>query len=133
MQERYDSLTIQPRADGVLLAGIRARQPGQTATRGLHRELGQVWRDIADDPAVRVAVLTGEGPAFMPCVDIDTQLADAGGFPEVTGLMKESLAIVNNIINCDKPIVSAINGAAGGAGLAPRSWLTSAWRAKTSS
>ena len=32
--------------------------------------------------------------------------------------MKESLAIVYGIINCDKPIISAINGAAGGAGLA---------------
>ncbi len=43
----------------------------------------------------------------MPSVDVDTQLADGGGFPEVAGLMKEALNIVYGIINCDKPIVSA--------------------------
>ena len=118
MDEKYESLRVERQADGLLLVSIRARQPGQAANRQLHQELGRVWRDIADDSDVRAAVLTGDGPAFMPSVDVDTQLADAGGFPEVTGLMKEALGVVYGIINCDKPIVSAINGAAGGAGLA---------------
>ena len=54
----------------------------------------------------------------MPSVEVETQLADAGGFPEVAGLMKEAQGVVYGIINFDKPIVSAINGTAGGAGLA---------------
>ena len=118
MDETYQSLRVDQRPDGVLLVSIRARQPGQAANRHLHQELGQVWRDLADDPDVSTAVLTGDGPAFMPSVDVDTQLADAGSFPEVTGVMQEALGIVYGVINCDKPIVSAINGAAGGAGLA---------------
>ena len=59
---------------------------------------------------MRAAVLTGEGETFMPSVDASTQSADAGSFPIASGLVKEALAIVYNIVNCDKPIVSAING-----------------------
>ena len=118
MYDSYESLRVERREAGLLVVSIRARQTGQDANRQLHQELGRVWRDIGDDPDVRAAVLTGDGPAFMPSVDVDTQLADAGGFPEVAGLMKEALGIVYGIINCDKPIVSAITGAAGGAGLA---------------
>ena len=118
MDDEYRSLRVEQRRDGLVLVSIPAREPGQAANRRLHQELGRVWRDVGDDPDVRVAVLTGDGPTFMPSVDVDTQLADAGGFPEVTGLMKEALSIVYGVINCDKPIISAINGAAGGAGLA---------------
>ncbi len=109
---------LESRPDGVLLVRIRSRQPGQAANRSLHQEMGSIWQDVAKDPDVRVALLTGDGPSFMPSVEVDTQLADAGKFPEVAGLMKESMRIVYGVINCDKPIISAINGDAGGAGLA---------------
>src|SRR5438270_4750683 len=39
-------------------------------------------------------------------------------FPEVVKTMYDARDIVLNIVNCDKPIVSAINGVAVGAGLA---------------
>jgi enoyl-CoA hydratase len=41
-----------------------------------------------------------------------------GGFDHVATATRDAADIVNNIVNCDKPIVSAINGVAVGAGLA---------------
>ena len=32
----------------------------------LHRELGQVWRQIDADPSVNAAILTGSGPNSLP-------------------------------------------------------------------
>src|SRR5205814_4270485 len=41
-----------------------------------------------------------------------------GNLEVVAQTMKEARDIVHNMINCDKPIISAINGVAVGAGLA---------------
>jgi hypothetical protein len=68
MYEKYERLRVEHRPDGLLLVSIPARQPGQAANRQLHHELRRVWRDIGDDPDVRAAVLTGDGPVFMPSV-----------------------------------------------------------------
>lgn len=94
------------------------------ATNGrLHWELTQIWAAVDQDPATRVAVITGAGRAFS--VGGDQQwlgsiqhLSKEERFETVRGLMKEAADVVYNIINCDKPVISAINGFAVGAGLA---------------
>jgi enoyl-CoA hydratase len=44
--------------------------------------------------------------------------AQVGNFAKMAGVMKEAGDIVYNIINCEKVVISAINGVAVGAGLA---------------
>ena len=82
-----------------------------------HRELTYIWREIDEDPNVSAVILTGKGKAFSAGGDfgmidamIDDPKARARGW-------KEARDLVYNIVNCSKPIVSAINGAAVGAGL----------------
>ena len=82
-----------------------------------HKELTYIWNEIDADPNVNVVILTGKGPAFSSGGDfgmIENIIAD----PEqrVTA-WKEARDLVYNIINCSKPVVSAINGVAVGAGL----------------
>jgi enoyl-CoA hydratase len=88
-----------------------------SADATMHVELGQIWRDIDADPAVSAVIFTGAGDVFSAGGDfsmIGDIIADHG-----TRLRnwKEAKDIVYNVINCSKPIVSAIRGAAVGAGL----------------
>ena len=85
------------------------RNPIGPATCG---ELVHAFAALRDDPAVRVIVLTGAGAAFSAGGDfgmIEKMLDDAKVRARI---WKEARDLVYNVINCSKPIVSAINGAA---------------------
>ncbi len=85
--------------------------------KNLHWELTQVWLTIDADPAARVALVTGAGRAFSAGGDISL-VEDMAGNPEAAArTMREAADLVYNIINLDKPVISAINGVAVGAGL----------------
>lgn len=83
----------------------------------MHHELGQIWRDVDDDPTVSAAILTAAGVSFSAGGNIKRQ-KDGVDFEDRARTMKEAHNIVYNMINCTKPIVSALEGPAVGAGLA---------------
>ena len=95
-----------------------------TADAAMHAELGEIWRDVDADPTVNAAIITGAGKHFSAGGDfgmIQTTLTD----PEFRARnWKEARDIVYNIINCNKPVVSAMRGVAVGAAM--RSQLFSA-------
>lgn len=83
-----------------------------------HYELAYVWRDIDSDTSVSVVLVRGEGDAFSAGGDfgmIENILANSGARLQA---WKEARDLVYNLINCSKPVVSAIKGPAVGAGLA---------------
>lgn len=83
----------------------------------MHRELSDVWRVIDADPSVNSVILTGSGTNFSAGGDfalIKEMIAD---FDTRARVWKEARDLVYNVINCSKPIVSAMRGAAVGAGL----------------
>src|SRR5579884_634740 len=87
------------------------------ADRVMHGELVRVWRDIDADSSVNAAIITGAGGAFSAGGDfamIGEMIAD---FETRARIWKEARDLVYNIINCSKPVVSAMRGAAVGAGL----------------
>lgn len=114
----YQHLKFSYPREGVLL--ITIDRPGRlNATDAvLHRELAKVWLDVGEDDATRVAVVTGAGDAFSAGGDLDMIEAQIGDFKRTAEVMKEAADIVLNITNCEKPVISAINGVAVGAGLA---------------
>ena len=94
--------------------------PGRlnAATEDMHRDLAGVWRAIDVDDEVRVVIVRGEGANFSSGGDfgmIDRMIADEATLIRVG---KEASDLVYNLINCSKPVVSAIRGSAVGAGLA---------------
>jgi len=94
--------------------------PGRmnSATEAMHSDLALVWRAIDLDDDVRVVIVRGDGEHFSSGGDfgmIDRMIADQATLIRV---WKEASDLVYNLINCSKPVVSAIRGNAVGAGLA---------------
>jgi enoyl-CoA hydratase len=114
--EDYQQLTFERREHGVLLITIDRPEKYNAADEGMHTELATVWRDVAADPETRVAVITGAGKAFSAGGDLAMVERMAGNYDAVSHMLTEMSELVYNIINCDKPIISAINGVAVGAG-----------------
>jgi len=83
-----------------------------------HANLADVWPVISSDPETRVVVVHGEGGAFSAGGDLD-MINDIIDDPEYRAeSFREARDLVYNIINCSKPIVSAIERVAVGAGIA---------------
>lgn len=128
-----------PEAASVDLAGYRAAHPAlryeapapqvleviidnearlNSADAAMHRDLAQVWRRIDSDPEVRAVLVRGAGANFSSGGDfalIEEMIADDAALVRV---WQEASDLVYNLVNCSKPIVSAIRGVAVGAGLA---------------
>lgn len=114
--EDYEQLTFTRREHGVLLITIDRPEKYNAADEGMHAELARVWRDVDADPETSVAVITGAGKAFSAGGDLAWVERMAGDYDRVQAMLKEAGELVYNIIDCEKPIVSAINGVAVGAG-----------------
>ena len=113
----YRHLTFEARPNGVVLVTINRPDVFNAANARLHWELTQVWLTIDADPRAKVALVTGAGKAFSAGGDLDMVEEMAGNPEALSRTMREAADIVYNMINLDKPIVSAINGVAVGAGL----------------
>ncbi|MGH9084288.1 MAG: enoyl-CoA hydratase/isomerase family protein [Acidimicrobiales bacterium] len=112
----YPDLTFDRPAAGVLR--ITLDGPGLNAVGPAHHaQLAEVWRTVDRDPATRVALLRGAGKAFSAGGSfelIDSVIEDEGARLRT---LREARELVVNVIDCSKPIVSAIHGPAVGAGL----------------
>ena len=117
---RYQTLSITRRgAEGAVLDIQMRAQNGKLPTAGHegHRELAEIWRDVAADDSVRCAVLRGEGLGFSGGGDLAMVQDISDDFATRTRIWKEARDLVYNLVNCDVPIVSALHGPAVGAGL----------------
>lgn len=120
MSDRYESYTrllFDWPAPRVLRITMNRPDRLNAADARMHRELADVWRDVDADPEVGVALLRGAGRAFSAGGDLDMVEAVATDFAVRAQVWKEARDLVYNIVNCSKPVVSAIHGPAVGAGL----------------
>jgi enoyl-CoA hydratase len=92
--------------------------PGlNSVNQRMHRELADVWRTIDRDPETRVALLRGAGKAFSAGGNFDMVEAIMGDYATRVRILREARDLVYNVLECSKPIVSAMHGPAVGAGL----------------
>ena len=84
----------------------------------VHRQLADVWLTVDRDPETNVAVLRGAGRAFSAGGSFDLIDSMVGDYGVRTRVLREARDLVRNVIECSKPIVSAMHGPAVGAGLA---------------
>ncbi|MFI7701375.1 enoyl-CoA hydratase/isomerase family protein [Nonomuraea sp. NPDC049480] len=114
----YGKLAIDTPADGVLRVTIS--EPGRLNAVDMtaHRELGEIWRDADRDDSVRAVLIRGEGHAFSAGGDLSMIEEMTRDHATRLRVFAEARDIVYNLLNCAKPVVSAIEGPAVGAGLA---------------
>lgn len=112
----FDELTFDRPADGVLRITLDA--PGlNSVNQAMHRQLGDVWRAVDRDAETRVAVLQGAGRGFSSGGNFDMIEAVMDDEAARLRVLREARDLVFNLIDCSKPIVSAMHGPAVGAGL----------------
>jgi enoyl-CoA hydratase/carnithine racemase len=119
MSDRYSdfpSLKFERPEPGVLRIVLDA--PGlNSVSPQMHKDLADVWLAIDRDPETRVAIIQGAGKAFSAGGNFELLDSMIDDYATRTQVMREARDIVLNVINCSKPIVSAIHGPAVGAGL----------------
>jgi enoyl-CoA hydratase len=115
--DRFAALRIERPEDGILrivLEGPNLNAVGLDA----HGQLADVWPVIDRDASVRVVVIQGAGKGFSAGGSFDMIEAMVDDPAVRTRVMREARDLVYNVVNCSKPVVSAIHGPCVGAGLA---------------
>ena len=113
-----EDFTVNISDDGVaeIVFGPEGKMP-TTDARG-HRELAHIWSRLAARHELRAVLVRSVGKGF--CAGGHTTLvAEMLALEDVRlRVMREAREIVRAMVDCDVPVVSAINGAAVGAGAA---------------
>ena len=79
--ERFEGLRVERRDHGVLLVTIDRAEKLNATNAPIHRSLGRIWPEISDDPATRVAVVTGAGTAFSSGGDLEWISGQVENYP----------------------------------------------------
>jgi enoyl-CoA hydratase len=118
--EDFTDLKIDRPAPGVLRVTLNRPDKRNALTPAMHLQIEKIWSVIDEDPSVRCAIVTGAGNAFCAGADVG-DLSEAEAPDPARQFFKDfrgGAGLVKALIDCKKPIVSAINGSAVGAGLA---------------
>src|SRR5499426_4297171 len=108
------SVLLEKRASGVAVVTIDRPQVMNALDVPAKERLGEIWQEIASDPQVRVALLTGAGEkAFCAGSDIK-EIARTGSMATTETLMR---ALPGVGILLDKPVIAAIHGFCVGMGM----------------
>ena len=117
LYSRYQRLAFDRPAPGVLRVTMNNPERLNAADAVMHGELAEIWRDVDRDADTNAVILTGAGRAFSAGGDFDMIEEIMDDFEVRARVMREARDIVFNLIDCSKPIVSAMRGPAVGAGL----------------
>lgn len=113
----YQHILFERREPHILWLTLNRPEVLNAADARLHTELIEVWRTIERDPTAHVVVITGAGRAFSAGGDLKLVENAYQNYDEICRILDEARDLVYNIVHFSKPLISAINGAAVGAGL----------------
>ena len=102
--------------DGIALITINRPERLNAMDAEHYKALSQAWSTVRDDPAVRVAIVTGAGErSFTTGADIKSFLTTPAGLSEMWLTQRDQL--LNRGLEVWKPVVAAVNGYCLGGGM----------------
>ncbi|MCE7508046.1 enoyl-CoA hydratase-related protein [Alloalcanivorax xenomutans] len=114
----YNSIQLQRDGAIAMLSLHRPKTMNALATE-LQKEMLHALAAIEQDDSVRALIVTGSGRAFCSGADLGTMApaSDESVGTRVARMMREtSVPLIQALRRCRVPVVSAVNGAAAGAG-----------------
>ena len=99
--------------DRVAIVRLNRPEKRNAVNLALHEGLERIWRPLGTDPEVGAIVLTGEGPGFCAGGDM------VGFYPDDPGpfdLIRGPRRLVQEMADCEAPVIAAVNGVAAGLG-----------------
>lgn len=84
----------------------------------LHHDICEIWPIISRDHEVSVVIVTGAGDYFSAGGDFLETKKMPNDYDFFIEQVRDARELVQNMMNCNKPIIAAINGPVAGAGLA---------------
>ena len=113
-QDDYETILIDKRPNGVAVATLNRPEKLNAVNGAMHNELSRIFLDAEADPEIRAVLLTGAGRAF--CAGGDFGAGSPPGAGGGRNMMREARQIVDNLLDCTKPVIAAVNGYAMGLG-----------------
>ena len=111
--ENYENISFD-RTEGVLTVTLNRPNALNATDEHLHRELSQVFADIARDKETRAVILTGAGSAF--CAGGDLKHGLSMNRDQTDAMVEEGHKIIMDILEVPQPMIAAVNGYAMGLG-----------------
>jgi enoyl-CoA hydratase len=117
----YETLRLERTRPGIATLTLSRPDRLNALSWEMVSELRAALAEIADDRAIRVVVLTGEGRGFCAGIDIKQPDAVGSGDGDPIAVYHRQEAVADLAIalrELPQPVVAAVNGAAAGGGMA---------------
>ena len=113
----YECILFE-REEKILTATLNRPESLNSVNAKLHTELVAMYADFERDDEADVMILTGAGRGFCSGGDIGGGLVEGVDFEQaMQQIFWEARKLIVNILEVDKPILAAVNGAAAGLGV----------------
>ncbi|MEQ9145810.1 MAG: enoyl-CoA hydratase-related protein [Parvibaculaceae bacterium] len=106
--------------DHVATITINRPERRNALNRRAYDEVEAAFRAVSVDPDVRCAIVTGADPAFCSGEDVKEMMtgeAHEGSIQRLTQVRPEPTPAAVAVLECDRPVIAAVNGAAVGWGM----------------
>jgi 2-(1,2-epoxy-1,2-dihydrophenyl)acetyl-CoA isomerase len=116
---RADGPVVTEVTDGIAWIRLNRPESMNSLNNALKDALVAALESLAEDPAVRCVVLTGNGRAFCVGQDLKEHVQSLGDPTSTlaTTVTEHYNRIVTALVTMNKPVVAALNGVAAGAGM----------------
>lgn len=118
--DKYKFLTVEVDESGVGIVTMNDSDKLNAVGPEQHREIEEIWVDLARDESIKVIVLTGAGKAFSAGGDVKRMAQRAGtefGLEYALRVPQNTLRIFEHLLLVPQPIIAAVNGDAIGLGM----------------